>query len=690
MRSTELREAFTGFFAARDHLVVPSASLIPHDASVMFTIAGMVPFKPYFLDAERPPAPRVTTVQRCFRTLDIEVVGTTERHCTFFEMLGNFSFGDYFKQEAISLAWELVTEVLGVDGDRLWVTVHHSDAEAEEIWRDSVNVPPHRLQRLGEENYWRMGDVGPCGPCSELYFDRGPEHGAGGGPEHGGPERFVEIWNLVFMEMDALPDGSLVELPRKSIDTGAGLERMLPIVEGVSSMFDTDVLAPVIAAAEDAAGQRYGADHGTDVALRILADHSRAIAFLVSDGVLPSNEGRGYVLRRVLRRMARRASQLGVRKPVAARLIAAVVEAMGSTYPQLVRDEDFIVGVATREEERFLRTLDIGAAMLSEVLGSGEAELSGDVAFRLHDTYGFPVELTTEIAAEHGVSVDLEGFRKSMEVQRSLSRSAVGAGASSRTEQYREVLEQFGATVFAGYSEDVLEARVVAVLDNGQAGERVAEIFLDVTPFYAESGGQVGDTGRISTSTGAATVLDTTSPIAGLVCHRAVLDGEISPGQIATASVDASRRAAIRRSHSATHLLHWALRKVLGDHVRQQGSLVAPDRLRFDFSHSEALDHDQLVEVERLVNMEVLSGAEVETTTMSREEAESAGVLWRQVRGRGAGCPCRERVRGAVRGHARGLAGLDRLVHRSLRDVNRLERAPYRSCDRSRIAGDGA
>ncbi len=627
MRSTELREAFTGYFASRGHLIVPSASLIPHDTSVMFTIAGMVPFKPYFLGEEQPPALRVTSVQKCFRTLDIEVVGTTERHCTFFEMLGNFSFGDYFKPEAISFAWEFVSEVLGIDADRLWVTVHHSDSDAEEIWRDAVGVLPERIQRMGEENFWRMGDVGPCGPCSELYFDRGPEHGAPGGPAHGAPDRFVEIWNLVFMQADSLADGSMAELPTKCIDTGAGLERMLPILDGVDSIFATDVFLPVIAAAEEAVGRHYGRDAASDVSLRILADHARAMTFLISDGVLPSNEGRGYVLRRVVRRLVRTASQLGAGKPVAADLVGSVVATMGSAYPQLVKDSDFIAGVVSREEERFLRTLDTGAGLLANVLSSGEGRVPGDVAFRLHDTYGFPVELTTEIAAENGVAVDMDGFQESMEIQRSMSRKAASVTGDARLAQYREILEQFATTCFVGYEQASIEARVLAVVPCGQGDAWTAEVFIDSTPFYAESGGQVGDTGTIVTGTGVATVVDTVSVLSGLVCHRAVVKGELLAGQSCVASIDAERREAIRRNHTSTHLLHWALRNVLGDHVRQQGSLVAPDRLRFDFSHFEALSAEEIAEVERLVNAEILSDLEVRTTTMSREDAQAQGAI---------------------------------------------------------------
>ncbi|HEX7459826.1 MAG TPA: alanine--tRNA ligase, partial [Acidimicrobiales bacterium] len=403
----QLRGAFTQFFTERGHSAVPSASLIPHDPSVLFTIAGMVPFKPFFLGDEIPPWPRATSVQKCFRTLDIDIVGTTHRHCTFFEMLGNFSFGDYFKSEAIPFAWELVTEVLGMDGDRLWITVHESDDEAEQIWIDSVGVSPERIQRMGEDNFWKMGDTGPCGPSSELYFDKGPAYGEDGGPAFGGAERFVEIWNLVFMQFNRNADGTTEPLPRPSIDTGAGLERILPVLQGVDSIFATDLFLPMIDAAQSITGQIYGADERTDVGLRILADHGRAMSMLVADGVLPANEGRGYVLRRIIRRAVRRARQLGVDQPFTPRLVDAAVGILGAAYPTLSEQHRLVTDVVAREEEGFLRTLATGSTILEEQLASGSGTVSADLAFRLHDTYGFPVELTVEIAEEAGVTVDL-------------------------------------------------------------------------------------------------------------------------------------------------------------------------------------------------------------------------------------------------------------------------------------------
>jgi alanyl-tRNA synthetase len=627
----DLRASFTRFFTGRGHAAVPSASLIPHDPSVLFTIAGMVPFKPFFLGDEVPPWTRATSVQKCFRTLDIDIVGTTQRHCTFFEMLGNFSFGDYFKAEAIPYAWELVTEVLGIDGDRVWVTVHESDDEAEHIWRDSVGVPAARIQRMGEDNFWKMGDTGPCGPCSELYFDKGADYGADGGPAFGGAERFVEIWNLVFMQYNRSADGSTEDLPRPSIDTGAGLERILPLLQGVDSIFATDLFLPMIETAQSITGRTYGRDEGVDIGLRILADHGRAMSMLVSDGVLPANEGRGYVLRRIIRRSIRRARQLGVDGSCTPRLVDAAVGILGGAYPAMAEQHGLISDVVAREEEGFLRTLATGSTILEEQLASGLESVSGEVAFRLHDTYGFPVELTVEIAEEAGLAVDLAGFEEAMDRQRSQARAAARAGKTVAGEQaYRSVLDIEGQTVFVGQRPDgyAAPARVVAVLadlDPGRVGQ--AEIFLDRTPFYAEGGGQMGDTGTIVTETGTAQVYDTVSALPGLTSHRATLTGEIFAGQDALAAIDGPRRDALRRNHTGTHLLHAALRAVLGDQVRQQGSLVAPDRLRFDFSHHGGVSPEELAAVSAMANAEVLTDDDVVVEETTKAEAEAMGAL---------------------------------------------------------------
>ncbi|HUO48350.1 MAG TPA: alanine--tRNA ligase [Acidimicrobiales bacterium] len=627
MDANQLRSGFTGFFAARGHEVVPSASLIPHDPTVLFTIAGMVPFKPYFLGDEPAPWPRATSVQKCFRTLDIDIVGTTERHCTFFEMLGNFSFGDYFKADAIPFAWTFVTEVLGIDGERLWVTVHDSDDEAEEIWVDLVGVPRARIQRMGDDNFWKMGDTGPCGPCSELYFDRGEALGDAGGPAHGSAERYVEIWNLVFMQYNRLPDGGMVELPRPSIDTGAGLERILPVVQGVGSMYDTDLMVPIRTVAEEATGIAYGADHVSDVGLRILTDHARAMAMLVADGVMPSNEGRGYVLRRIIRRAVRRAHQMGVTDTITPSLVDAVAGVLGQAYPALAGDLDLVRATVEREEGHFRRTLEAGSAILDEELAKGTGRVTGEVAFRLHDTHGFPIELTVEMAGEAGAEVDLPGFEAAMATQRQRAQADARARRAATGDEavYRDLLDTSGPTLFTGYEHVDGPATVVAVLAGSEPG--TAEVVLDRTPFYAESGGQVGDIGVITTETGKATVTDTQHVLPGLVVHRARVEGELFPGQEALAVIDAPRREAIRRNHTGTHLLHSALRLVLGDHVRQQGSHVAPDRLRFDFSHHEGVRPEELAAVAELANQDVLTDAAVEVLETSKAEAEALGAL---------------------------------------------------------------
>jgi alanyl-tRNA synthetase len=629
MDAAQTRRAFLEFFAARGHQVVPSASLIPHDPSVLFTIAGMVPFKPYFLGEEPAPWPRATSVQKCFRTVDIDIIGTTTRHCTFFEMLGNFSFGDYFKEGAIDKAWELVTEVLGLEGDRLWVTVHDSDDEAEEIWRDSVGLAPERIQRMGEDNFWRMGETGPCGPCSEIYYDKGAEFGADGGPAHGGAERFVEIWNLVFMQYEATADGTLQPLPSTNIDTGAGLERLVPILNGTDSVFATSCFTGLLEAAQSATGRTYGRHESDDVALRIMADHGRAMTMLIADGVLPSNEGRGYVLRRIVRRAVLAARRAGASSAITPVLVDATIESLGEAYPLLRRDADVIHGIARREEEGFEATLRTGMHLLDEATAAARhqgTKLGGDLAFRLHDTHGFPIELTEELAAEAELEVDREEFERLMADQRQRARAAARAPRAGEEAAYRAILEAEGPTVFVGRlpEEYSVPARVLAVLAG--EGEEV-EVFLDRTPFYAEAGGQMGDTGMIETASGRALVLDTLYAVPGLVAHRARVEGALEAGQDALASIDGTRREGLRRNHTATHLLHWALREVLGEHVRQQGSLVAPDRLRFDFSHHGAPSPAELAEVERLANAQVLTDGEVQTTETSRGEAEQMGAI---------------------------------------------------------------
>ncbi|MDY7101131.1 MAG: alanine--tRNA ligase [Actinomycetota bacterium] len=633
MKANELRRAFVEYFVDNGHTHVPSASLIPHDPTLLFTVAGMVPFKPYFVGEETPPYPRAVTVQKCVRAggkhNDLDEIGRTKRHLTFFEMLGNFSFGDYFKSDAIPMAWQFFTEVLGLDPERLWVTVHTSDDEAEEIWRDAVGVPAERIQRLDEDNFWRMADVGPCGPCSEIFWDKGPEYGPDGGPAHGGEERFVEIWNLVFMQFESQPDGAQVPLPKPSIDTGAGLERILTVLQEVDSVFDLDEMVALRNVAEEASGVAYGTNDTADVSLRILVEHARTVTFLVSDGVFPSNERRGYVLRRILRRAVRHAYLLGVAEPIMPRLVDAVVEIMGPDYPELLGTHEFVRGVVEREEVRFRETLATGSAILDDALerlSDGDV-LDGEIAFALHDTYGFPFEVTAEIATERGVEVDRPGFEAAMASQRERAKAArKGATSDTHFEAYQELLEQFGPTEFVGREELTnVEARVLAVL-----GEEGADryVVLDRTPFYAESGGQIGDTGTIVTQSGTVHVADCTYALPGLHRHHvARIEGEVTPGQPATASIDVVRRDAIRRNHTGTHLLHWALREVLGEHVRQQGSVVEPDRLRFDFSHYEALTPEQIGRIEDLVNGEVLSNERVRHFETTMSEAQELGAI---------------------------------------------------------------
>ncbi len=627
MDANELRRAFLSFFEARDHTIVPSASLIPHDPSLLFTVAGMVPFKPYFVGDEVPPFRRAASVQRCVRAggkhNDLDAIGRSSRHLSFFEMLGNFSFGDYFKPEAIAWAWELVTAELGLDPERLWVTVHTDDDEAADIWRDGVGLAPERIQRLDEDNFWRMADIGPCGPSSEIFWDNGPQAGEGGGPAHGSEDRFIEIWNLVFMQFEERGGGERFELPRPSIDTGAGLERILAVLQGVDSVYDTDEFVRLLDAASSATGVAYGTAPGTDVSLRILAEHARSMTFLVSDGVIPSNEDRGYVLRRIIRRAVRHAYLLGVEQVVAPDLVAAVVEVMGADYPELVSGLDGVQATVEREEGRFRQTLKTGSAILDDAIAEiGPTDpLPGSVAFQLHDTYGFPLEVTREILEEQGRTVDEDGFEVEMAQQRTRAKQARRAGSSeASTEDFQQVLEVHGLTTFTGRSEDVTEATVLAVVGDA--------VVLDRTPFYAESGGQVGDTGIITTSTGRAEVLDTTYAIPGIHRHVVrVVEGTIEPGQDARARIDVGRRAAIRRNHTATHLLHWALRQVLGEQLKQQGSMVGPDRLRFDFNHHEALTDEQMATIEDLVASEVLANAPVRHFETTKQEAEALGAI---------------------------------------------------------------
>jgi alanyl-tRNA synthetase len=639
LNADQLRSSFLDFFVARDHMPVGSSSLVPeHPAAPLFTNAGMVQFLPIFFGEEQPTHPRATSAQKCLRVRgkhdDIEVIGRSTRHLTFFEMLGNFSFGDYFKAQAIEYAWEFLTETLGLDGERMWATVHTTDDEAAQFWHELVGMPVQRIQRMGEDNFWEMGSTGPCGPSSEIFYDKGPAHGPEGGPTHGGEERYVEIWNLVFMESNRLEDGSLAALPQRNIDTGAGLERILPIVQGKTSVFDTDVLRRLIGSAEELTRCVYGRKEEDDVSLRIVADHARAVTFMLADGVVPSNLERGYVLRRIIRRAIRHGQRVGGREGMMSAMAAAVAEVMRSGYPELERSLDMISDILEREEHRFVETLSLGLGMLEDLILDGDPVIPGSTAFMLHDTYGFPIELTAEIAAERKVGLDLEGFEQAMERQRELARSAAGGGEDEQESQAtgRLVAELGGIapTEFLGYEQLETQSKLLRVLksETGDSEEPTLEVFAERTPFYAESGGQVGDTGVIESESGTARVIDTDRPLEGIIRHRVKLErGTLVEGQQATLRVDEDRREAIKRSHTATHLLHWALRAVFGPQLQQQGSLVEPDYLRFDFNHHSAVGEDELARIEELVIGDILTDERVEVTESTLESARAAGAM---------------------------------------------------------------
>ncbi|MCS6985965.1 MAG: alanine--tRNA ligase [Sphingomonadaceae bacterium] len=644
MTSTdEIRRSFLEHFAAAGHDVVPSAPLVPrNDPTLMFVNAGMVPFKNLFTGVETRAVPRVASVQKCVRAggkhNDLDNVGYTPRHHTFFEMLGNFSFGDYFKDEAIRLAWDLLTRTWGVPAERLWVTVYHDDDEAFDLWRRISGLSPERIRRIAtSDNFWSMGDTGPCGPCSEIFFDHGP-HLPGGPPGSAAADgdRFVEIWNLVFMQYEQLDATTRVPLPRPSIDTGMGLERIAAVLQGTHDNFATDVFRQLILASAELTRTAPDAP-ATRVSHRVIADHVRAAGFLIADGVLPANEGRGYVLRRILRRAMRHANLLGTAEPLMHRLVPTLITAMGGAWPELVRARPLIEETLRLEEARFRQTLEKGLKLLDEATAdlSPGAVLPGEVAFRLYDTYGFPLDLTEDAVKAQGLSVDRAGFEAAMAEQRRRARAAwVGSGEAAADALWFELADRHGATEFVGYATTEAEGLVQALVRDGRevtragAGERV-DVLVNQTPFYAEAGGQVGDTGEILGDAGLRLVVDdTVKPLGRLHLHRArVVAGEIRPGLRVRLVVDAARRAAIRANHSATHLLHAALRQVLGPHVAQKGSLVAPDRLRFDFSHPRAVREEELARIEDLVNAEILANAPAVTRLMTPEAAIAAGAL---------------------------------------------------------------
>ena len=643
MRSVDIRRTFLDFFRHRDHLLVPSSPLVPDDPTMLLTTAGMVQFKPYFLGTATPPGRRLTSVQKCVRTVDIDNIGRTDRHSTFFEMLGNFSFGDYGKAEVVPWAYEFLTEVLGLAPDRLWATVYLDDDETVDLWR-RVGIPPERIQRLGtEENYWHTGGPGPCGPCSEVFYDRGPAYGREGGPAVD-TERYLEVWNLVFMRYIRGEGGDdtdfpiVGDLPYPSIESGLGLERAAVVLQEVPNIQEVDVVAPLLDRLTELSGEDVrGPDR--EYSARVVVDHVRAAAFLLADGVLPSNEGRGYVLRRLVRRAVRHAGVLGVGEPVLGDLGGGVVDLLGEPWPELVEHRVLVEQALRHEEDAFGRTLRQGARLLDVAIRrtreSGTSALSGRTAFELHDTYGFPVDLTVEIAREAGLGIDSDRFAALMEAQRRRAQEArrTQGDGGERDRAHRDLSARTGPTRFIGHESLVVDAVVRGLLLDGAEtpvaveGQRL-ELVLDRTPFYAEGGGQVGDTGLLRGVDGAELeVLDTTYGVDGLHLHTVrVVRGEVRVGQPVEAAVHRDVREATERSHSATHVLHAVLRRTLGDHARQHGSLVAPGRLRFDFSHFAGLDPDELGAIEEDVNAKLIADPEVRIWQASKEEAQRAGA----------------------------------------------------------------
>ncbi|HEX2029563.1 MAG TPA: alanine--tRNA ligase [Nitriliruptorales bacterium] len=665
MDAVTIRETFLRFFEERDHERFPSASLIPNDPTLLLTSAGMVPFKPYFLGDADPGRPRRCSYQKCARTTDIDNVGHTTRHLTFFEMLGNFSFGDYFKRAAIVWAWELATQEFGLQPERIWVTAFEEDDEAPEIWTTDTDVPSERIQAMGRaDNFWWMHVAGPGGPNTELYYDRGPDHGREGGPAVD-DERYLEFYNLVFMQYLMADDGAILgDLPKQNVDTGMGLERMAVLLQDVPTVYETDVLGPILERAQELTGRAYGEDPDTDVSLRVIAEHARTATFLIADGVLPSKEGRGYVLRRLLRRAVRHARLVArdggdtgrdgddtgrdvpgdgyVGGPVDMGIMPAMVDAVIATmaggYPDLQAQRQLVARVVGAEEADFQRTLRQGLEILEDAVAeardAGEGSLPGGTAFKLHDTYGFPIDLTVEIIEEAGLTLDRSEFGRLMEAQRERARRALRRdGAAIPAEVYREAAATAGGVEFVGYDRTAADSRLAAMATPdgviGEAGEGdEVDVVLAVTPFYPEGGGQVGDRGVLQTATGRLEVLDTRSPIEGVVAHRTrVAAGEVAVGQDVHAQVDERRRHATERSHSATHILHATVREILGDHAQQAGSLVEAGRLRFDFPHFEQVPRDELERIESWVNDRLLADHPVRTDVMPIDEARAAGAI---------------------------------------------------------------
>ncbi len=630
MKCAEIRDAFLKYFEENSHTVVPSSSLVPgNDPTLLFTNAGMVQFKDVFLGEDARSYSRAASSQRCVRAggkhNDLENVGYTARHHTFFEMLGNFSFGDYFKRDAIKFAWEFLTKTLGLPEERLWVTVHISDDDAADIWLKEMGVSPDRFSRLDEDNFWQMGDTGPCGPCSEIFYDHGADvPGGPPGSENDDLDRYIEIWNLVFMQYERRADGELVNLPKPSVDTGMGLERIAAVLQGVHSNYEIDLFQHLLSAAAAATG----AKDIEDKSLRVIADHIRSCAFLVSDGVLPSKVGRGYVLRRIIRRAIRHGHKLGQANVFFHTLVDALAEQMGDAYPELIKNKAQIKKVLLNEEEQFAKTLEKGMSLLGAQLDDLKGEvIPGDVVFTLHDTYGFPVDLTNDIAREKGLSLDMDGYEKRMKEQQALSKKS-----GKFTVDYTDTVSLDGETEFSGYQNLQSEAEIVALINDKDKVECLAEgdeavIVLNQTPFYGESGGQVGDTGYLKTSTATFEVRDCQKSGANHLHIGVVLAGAFKVGETVTAIVDESVRHATALNHSATHLMHAALRKVLGDHVTQKGSLVDSEKLRFDFSHFEAVKPEELKTIAAMVNKQIRANSEVRTELCDMEAAKQKGAM---------------------------------------------------------------
>jgi len=643
MTGNEIRKRFLDYFDKHNHRIVRSSALVPHDdPTLLFTNAGMVQFKRTFIGEEKRDYQRAATSQKCVRAggkhNDLENVGYTARHHTFFEMLGNFSFGDYFKEKAIELAWDLLINGYGLSKEKLWISVYEDDDEAYDIWHDKIGIANDRLARLGKkDNFWAMGDTGPCGPCSEIHLDRGADHGCADPDCTLGCEcdRFLEIWNLVFMQFEQNEKGEMISLPKPSIDTGMGLERLASVLQNTPTNFETDLLRPIIACTEELAGKTYGRDNDVDVAMKVIADHSRSAAFLIGDGVLPSNEGRGYVLRRILRRAIRYGRNIGLQKPFLSHTTATVLDIMQPAYPELAEASAFITKVIQNEELRFMETLDTGLKLLNDSLeelrAKGEKRIPGDLIFKLYDTFGFPVDIVRDVVRDSNMEVDSTGFETQMEAQRARSRSKVTFDHIA--DAYKSLSSQAIRPEFLGYQTLNLDSRVLVLVRDGQevrqaeAGQDV-EVVTEQTPFYGESGGQVGDKGVIRAGNLELLVENTIKDPTGLIIHKGrVISGRIQKDQPVTLAVDSAKRTATALNHTATHLLHAALRKVLGDHVKQAGSMVAPDRLRFDFTHFSHIPPEQLEQIEIIVNEQIRANSAVHTDEMDAEDARQSGAM---------------------------------------------------------------